>query len=71
MTDPTRHNYYRKLLDLLEQGKITAGRLNHVEFLHDNWCGINKGGYCNCEVEVNLRPGWDIDPEGQLVEGQA
>jgi hypothetical protein len=56
MTDPRKHNYYRKLMELCEQGKVPPGRLTDVEVCHDDWCPIHQGGYCDCDPEIKLRP---------------
>jgi hypothetical protein len=55
MLDPRKHNYYRKLLKLYEQGKVPRGRLADVDIYHDDWCRIYRGGYCNCDPEIKLR----------------
>ena len=55
--DPRRHNYFRKLIALWEQGKIPEGRLTDVEVAHDNWCGIHEGGCCDCDPDVRVIPG--------------
>ena len=54
MIDPTKHNYYRKLFKLIEQGKIPAVGLTEVDIFHDNWCKVNQGGYCNCDPDIRL-----------------
>ena len=54
--DPRKRNYYRKLLDLVEQGKVPVGRVREVDVCHDDWCRIYRGGYCNCDPEIRLRP---------------
>lgn len=56
MTDPRQHNYYRKLMDLVEQGQVPPGRISDVDVYHDAWCRIYQGGYCNCEPEIKLPP---------------
>jgi hypothetical protein len=56
MTAPHKHNYYRKLMELVEQGKIPPGRLTDVQVCHDDWCRIYQGGYCNCDPEIKLIP---------------
>lgn len=61
MLDPTKHNYYRKLLELYEEGKVPSKSVTDVDIYHDDWCAIYRGGYCNCEPEIKLRlpPGID------------
>jgi hypothetical protein len=56
MFDPRKHNYYRKLIALYERGVLPPGRVREVDIYHDDWCRIYRGGYCNCEPEVRLRP---------------
>ena len=55
MLDPTKHNYMKELLALQAQGKLSPGRLSEVDVLHDDWCGIYAGGYCNCRPEIRIR----------------
>jgi hypothetical protein len=54
--DPTKHNYYKKLMALHGQGKIPTASLTEVDICHDGWCEVYKGGYCNCDPDVKLRP---------------
>jgi hypothetical protein len=56
MNDPTKHNYYRKLLDLYTRGEIPTAGLADIDVAHDDWCGIYTGGYCNCDPEIRVRP---------------
>jgi hypothetical protein len=56
MTDPREHNYYKKLLRLLEQAELTPGRLRAVNVYHDDWCRVYRGGYCDCDPEIELLP---------------
>jgi hypothetical protein len=56
MIDPRKHNYYKKLMELLEQGKLPPGRVTDVDICHDDWCRIYRGGYCDCDPEIKLRP---------------
>jgi hypothetical protein len=56
MTDPRKHNYYKKLMALVAQAEVARGRLSDVDIYHDAWCHIYRGGYCNCDPEVKLRP---------------
>jgi hypothetical protein len=53
--DPTKHNYYKKLLLLHEQGKISTVSLTEVDVYHDDWCTIHTGEYCNCDPNIKLR----------------
>jgi hypothetical protein len=53
--DPTRHNYYQKLMKLFEEGKLGAGSFAEVDIEHDDWCGVHAGNYCDCDPDVSLR----------------
>ena len=46
--DPMRHNYMREVLKL----KIKPGTECRITVLHDDWCAIHAGGYCNCIPEL-------------------
>jgi hypothetical protein len=61
MTDPTRHNFYKKLLDMYVRGDITQANLALVDITHDDWCGIFSGGYCNCDPEIRIPVPLDLD----------
>ena len=54
--DPTKHNYYKKLIKLHERGQIPAASLCDVDIYHDDWCRVYTGGYCNCDPEIELHP---------------
>jgi hypothetical protein len=56
MYDPRQHNYYDKLMKLIETTTFPAGRITDVDIYHDDWCGIYRGGYCDCDPEIQLRP---------------
>lgn len=56
MYDPCKHNYMKKLIQLLEEGKLPFGFCSGVDVYHDDWCRINRGGYCNCNPEIKVRP---------------
>ena len=45
--DPHKHNYYKKIMKLVAQGKLPRERLSEVDVYHDDWCRIYRGGYCN------------------------
>ena len=53
--DPTQHNYYAKLMKLYQEGRLPAASLSEVEILHDDWCAVYTGGYCNCDPDIQLR----------------
>jgi hypothetical protein len=52
--DPTKHNYFRKQMELLAAGVIRPGQVALVDIYHDDWCQIFTGGYCNCDPEIQL-----------------
>ncbi|MBV9122726.1 MAG: hypothetical protein JO112_05175 [Planctomycetes bacterium] len=70
--DPAKHNYYKKLMKLYRQGKIPKASLAEVDIYHDDWCEVNKGGYCNCDPVIQLRsqPGSSGGGNGHSQEGQ-
>ena len=53
--DPTKHNYYKKLMKLYVQGRIPTASLTEVDIFHDDWCGVYSGRYCNCDPDIKLR----------------
>jgi hypothetical protein len=54
--EPTRHNYFRKVVELYIRGKLPTRSLAELDVHHDEWCEIHAGGYCNCNPEITLRP---------------
>jgi hypothetical protein len=56
MIDPRQHNYYKKLMQLVEQGRVPLARAAEVEVYHDPWCSLLRGGCCNCDPEIKLPP---------------
>jgi hypothetical protein len=46
MYDLLNHDYYKKLLDLLDKDKLPIGFLHGLDIYHDDWCRIHRGGYC-------------------------
>jgi hypothetical protein len=62
MFDPRKHDYFKKLLELYHQGKIRAPDLIEVDVYHDDWCGVYRGQYCNCDPDIELRGYSDHDP---------
>jgi hypothetical protein len=51
----SQHNYIRKFLELQRQGKIRQGSVYEVYFLHESWCGLHLGGFCNCDCEIIIK----------------
>lgn len=54
--DPTRHNYYPKVLALWNAGAVPRGSVRHVDILHDDSCAVFTGGYCDCDPDVRVGP---------------
>jgi hypothetical protein len=48
------HNYLRKVAQYLEAHRLPPGTFNAVGVYHDPWCGVHKGGRCNCDPDVEL-----------------
>lgn len=46
-----KHNYHDKVMEVALTSDLGAG-LHIVNVCHDDWCGIFKGGCCNCNPEV-------------------
>src|SRR5260370_17700836 len=55
MLDSMKHNYFQRLRKLYDQGKIPSLSLTLVDIYHDDWCGIYRDNYCNCDPEIQLR----------------
>lgn len=49
---PERHNYFRKVMSLVEEKPFPVGVLSHVYIYHDDWCGIFRGEACDCDPVV-------------------
>ena len=69
--DPTKHNYYKKLMKLHEQGQFPTAALTEVYIFHDDWCGVYSEDYCNCDPDIKLRSQRDRDngSKGDNQEG--
>jgi hypothetical protein len=63
--DHKKHNYYKKLILLHEQGKIPTTALSEVDVYHDDWCGVHKGTYCNCDPTIEIRVQSSVKGEGR------
>ena len=49
------HNYTLKLLRLQAEGKAPASPgLWRCEVRHDDWCGIWRGGRCDCDPVIQF-----------------
>ncbi len=55
--DLWRHNY---LADIMKMD-FTPGTCCHLTTLHDDWCAIYEGGYCDCNPEI-IRSPMEVDP---------
>lgn len=44
------HNYLIKFQWIASQWKSIKG-LHLLDIMHDDWCGIHGGGYCNCDPD--------------------
>jgi hypothetical protein len=62
MVDPMKHNYMKKLMELYENGKLPRVGLNLVDTYHDDGCAIYRGGRCNCDPDIEVRPDLYLDP---------
>ena len=60
MLDPMKHNYMKKVMELFRQGKLRPG-IMPADICHDDWCGIYKGGYCNCDPEIKVYRVVDVE----------
>ncbi len=52
-------NYGAKIEAFLRDNPPMPGTLTQVGIFHDGWCGVNKGGACNCDPDVKPIPGPD------------
>jgi hypothetical protein len=53
--DPSRHNYIKKQMRLISEGKLVArpGQALHIHIAHDDWCALlTRGGYCDCDPDI-------------------
>lgn len=49
--------YKARLLELYRQGKLPTGPgLYHADVYHDDDCAHWRGGACDCEPDVKIRP---------------
>ena len=52
--DPTKHNYFKKVMELSKLDAVKKGH-STISIHHDEWCKIYKGKYCNCDPDVELK----------------
>ena len=55
MPEAPQHNYLPKLLAMYERGEIARVGLQEVNVYHDDWCGIYKNAWCDCDPDVELK----------------
>ena len=51
---PSEHNHVKKLMAMLADG-MPAARVSDVIISHDGWCGIHRGGFCNCDPTIKFK----------------
>ena len=69
---PKQHNYITKMLEILDQGVMSIAEVGKADVFHDDWCGIFKGGRCNCDPHLSyttLWPGKAVVVEGVDQDG--
>ena len=51
-----QHNHRLKIDRLVAAGRIavTRGSANQLDVVHDDWCAIFDGGFCNCDPDIRL-----------------
>jgi len=49
-----KHNYVRKLEEMLAAGELPAGTVKELRVAHDPWCSWHLGGTCDCSPDVTL-----------------
>ncbi len=55
-----RHSYIPKVKRLVKSGQLHPG-VHVVDVTHDDRCPRLRGGICDCDPEVSVRP--DVDDE--------
>jgi hypothetical protein len=60
-------NHIKKIEKLIRKGRIPAGRVSDVIVEHDSWCGINRGGRCNCDPIIRLQPRPQHGPASRVL----
>ena len=58
-----KHNYKKKIEELVDKNQLpsTPG-LYILHVYHDDWCNYLKGGECNCNPNLVVKP---IDQKGK------
>jgi hypothetical protein len=47
-------------MELYRQGKVPKAGPMMTDVCHDDWCGIYRGRYCNCNPEIRFYPVEDL-----------
>jgi hypothetical protein len=59
------HEYQRRINKSLKLGIISRGTVAHANVVHDSWCGIYKGKYCNCNPQITIECGGTVMEIGE------
>ena len=51
-----QHNYLNKLLAMQARGELPPCGVAELEVAHEHRCRIYRGGYCNCDPDIRVRP---------------
>ena len=51
-----QHNYIDKLLAMKARGELPTSGVSELDIVHDNKCRFHRGGYCNCDPDIRVRP---------------
>jgi hypothetical protein len=49
---PTGHNYLPAVLAFVAQHEFRPGKVHPIGVFHDSWCGVFRGGRCDCDPDV-------------------
>jgi len=49
-------SYKQRILKMIAAGqiKMEPGKVDHIHVKHDPWCGVFKGGRCDCGPEIDI-----------------
>lgn len=51
-----RHNYAKKIQEMMDQRAIPSFvGLGSLNIYHDDWCAIHRGGFCNCDPDIEVK----------------
>jgi hypothetical protein len=52
----SEHNFIRKVEEFAaaNEGRFEPGKVHDIAVRHDPWCGLLKGGRCNCDPDVSF-----------------